>query len=326
MRAKEEATRNLCAVGAQQLAEKIAADQAKADQARMSAPGNIPRHWQGTSRPEDCAAALSLERNTASYYDACVAPGQQASKPPPVGRNVDVPGAPLSDLFPPTPTGGTTPPPPDPAFDPKVADPYRFGPRPPQAQLGQTCVPYFKNMLDNFRRNAALCLRDSNLLPSLTDMLSYDPSIESGPSVVDRFPQVTRNSVPELFAIFDPLDPRWTISGNVATPNCNLPMTVASQNDAYLECARVYLCGAKAASCGMQQAQRSGGNECLPISRTCLAANPVPQQMTANPSPRAYEPGTQPPPLPNQPRSNSTITGPSGPGGGTSGSGVRSAQ
>lgn len=39
----------------------------------------LPRHWQGTADPADCAAANSLERGTAAWYDTCVPVGPSKS-------------------------------------------------------------------------------------------------------------------------------------------------------------------------------------------------------------------------------------------------------
>ena len=206
----------------------------------------------------------------------------------------------------------------EPGFDKKSADPYRARPPEPAPDTTRSCVPYFQTILKNFERNAALCLRDTRLLRSLTDMVENSKEVQT-----DRY--VTRNSAPELFAYFDPLDPRWIMAGDKAYPNCNLPMTVASQSEAFMECARVYLCGAAAASCGLSRAETSGSNQCVPISQSCLAENPVPQQMTADPKAAPYKPKVQPAQAPSPPHRNSTITGPSGPGGTTSG-GVKSAQ
>lgn len=209
-----------------------------------------------------------------------------------------------------------------PAFDLATADPYRAAPPPPAPQAAQSCVGYFENMRANFKRNAALCLKDSVLLLSLTDM------VEKAESTTDeRLLRVNRNSAPELFAQFDPIDPRWNVSGDTAAPNCDLPLTVGTQREAFMECARVYLCGMRAATCGLNVAQEKASNDCVPISRACIAKNPVPQRMVATPSPPPYQPREQQiPPLPASPRNNSTITGPSGPGGGDTGGGVRSAQ
>ncbi len=160
------------------------------------------------------------------------------------------------------------------------------------------------------------------LLRSLTDMVEKDIS-----TVDEReLTRVTRNTVPSLFAYFDPLDPRWNVSGETASPNCELPLTVASQSEAFMECARVYLCGMRATACGLRLAKQKETNQCLPISQACIDANPVPQRMTENPTPRPYQEQLQPAPLPNPPHRNSTITGPSGPGGGSSSGDVRSAQ
>lgn len=284
--------------------------------ARPAAPQPQPVAQQAAPRPAPASTGgvPSAEQEAALAGDIVDQLGRV--------RSGQIPSQPMSGA-----SSGTTPPPPDPAFDPKVADPYR----PPETLPvdGQPCVSYFQNMRENFRRRAALCLRDTVLLESLTDAATGG-SVGTAPAGAANSPYgartVTRNTAPELFAHFDPLDPRWTISGDSATPNCDLPMTVASQRESFMECARVYMCGMRAASCGLQRARQTRTNQCVPISRQCLAENPVPQQMTADPAPPAYQPPPPGPPLPNPPHRESTITGPSGPGGGGTGGGVMSAQ
>jgi hypothetical protein len=233
------------------------------------------------------------------------------------GTIIDELGRIRSGQIPPQPMTGAANPLPDPNFNPRQADPHR----PPETLPvdGQPCVTYFQNMKENFKRRAALCLRDTRLLRSLTDMVESNTNT-SGTEYI------TRNTAPELFAYFDDMDPRWVKVGEHARmPNCSLPMTVAAQNEAFMECARVYMCGMRAASCGMERARQSDTNQCIPISRQCLAENPIPQQMTADPTPSYQQPPPSPQ-LPIPPHRNSTITGPSGPGGGSTSGGVMSAQ
>lgn len=211
----------------------------------------------------------------------------------------------------------------EPPFDPVKADPHRAAPPPPPPQAGQPCVNYFENMRANFKRNAAICLKDHELMRSLTDMVEKETSTVEANNPAP----LTRNSVPTLFAHFDPLDPRWTVAGDNASPNCGLPLTVTTQREAFVECARVYLCGMRAASCGLHLAKRRETNNCLPISQACIEKNPVPQRMAADPPPRPYQqPDYRSAPLPAPPENKSTITGPSGPGAGGTSGGVTSAQ
>jgi hypothetical protein len=82
----------------------------------------------------------------------------------------------------------------------------------------------------------------------------------------------------------------------------------------------------RAAACGLRLAKQKETNQCLPISKACIAKNPVPQRMAAEPTPPPYKQPEQPAPLPTPPHNTSTITGPSGPGDSGSGGGVRSAK
>ena len=174
--------------------------------------------------------------------------------------------------------------------------------------------------MENFKRSALTCLRDTRLMLSLTDMASSKDVDPGGDVYLDQ------DKAKELVGYIDPIDPRWQFAGGKVRPICTLPMTVAAQNESFSECARVYLCGLKAAACGLGQAQRSATDQCIPISRACLAENPIPQRMTEAPKPPQYRQPEQPAPLPSPPANRSTITGPSGRGGGGGSGTVRSAQ
>jgi hypothetical protein len=135
-------------------------------------------------------------------------------------------------------------------------------------------------------------------------------------------PSFTRASAPELFAILAADDPGWTITATRASPKCGVPLRVRAQNEAFSECARVYLCGAAAASCGLRRARQTNTSDCIPISQACLAEHPVPQMGEEGRSAgNAWEPRVSPSqPVTGAPANRSTISGPSGPGGGGSGS------
>jgi hypothetical protein len=183
-----------------------------------------------------------------------------------------------------------------------------------EPQGAGTCVPYFQQMRKLFRDNAAVCLKETRLLQSLTDMVGKTSS--SGD------PTFTRASAPELYAILKPSDPGWTISATHASPRCNEPLWVSGQDVAFSECARVYLCGAAAASCGLRRARQTKTNDCIPISQTCLAQHPVPQMAEEGAKPQStWEPRVTASPPARPPTRGSTITGRSGPGAGGGGSG-----
>ena len=180
---------------------------------------------------------------------------------------------------------------------------------PKEKQRSGSCVTYFQNMRKLFRDNAAVCLKETRLLQSLVDMVGKGQSASGDPTF-------TRASAPELFAVLDASDPGWTLTATRASPKCGVPLRVGAQNEAFSECARVYLCGAAAASCGLRRARETDTSDCIPISHACLARHPVPQLGEESPSTRnAWEPRiTVSPPEPRAPAHKSTITGPSSPG------------
>ena len=175
----------------------------------------------------------------------------------------------------------------------------------------QQCVDRYQQMLDQFKKNAGECAKNNRLMTQITDFANleyYAPGSPGAPTdVPGRIPSrlppgsaaasvdFTRNSPADFRAIL-PAQPdgRWRLDGNRIIFNCTQPIGPGAlpQNEAFLECARVYVCGAAAAQCGMNMAQSSGNRDCNQISRQCLAANPVPQgtviqQATAAPSPTA---------------------------------------
>lgn len=187
-----------------------------------------------------------------------------------------------------------------------------------------SCVSYFERMRDEMTRNAGICLKDDKLLASLTDMA--DEGNRENPESIGE-PNFTRASIPDFIGTFGP-DPRWTIAADDSvTPNCEVPLKVGAQDESYLECWRVYACGHQAAACGLEYARRTKTRQCASISALCLSQHPIPRMAEA---PAPENPGEAPEfpagDYPRQPNSQSTITGPSGSGGGDSGGTVRSAQ
>ena len=178
---------------------------------------------------------------------------------------------------------------------------------PKQAQRSGSCVAYFQNMRKLFRDNAAVCLKETRLLQSLVDTVGQSASGD---------PSFTRASAPELFAILDPSDPGWTLSATRASPKCGVPLRVDAQNDAFSECARVYLCGAAAASCGLNgrgrriQAIASRSHVPALLSTQCPSLANESGQIR-----NSWEPQiTVTPSGPRAPANRSTITGPSSTG------------
>lgn len=202
-------------------------------------------------------------------------------------------------------------------FDPRTFDSYRNDP-PELPQEGMLCRQYFLRMLDAFHQNAKLCIRDTRLLQSITEMVQKEIQ-----DITEDDRLVTRKTPPKLYAYFAENDPRWQNMGDYFEPRCEMPMTVSTQEESFKECARVYLCGARAAQCGLKRSRGTKTKDCRPISEACLAENPIPQYMRSDPSPPAYQPPNWQQPQPKgMPQSKSTITGPSGPGGGGGSGGV----
>jgi hypothetical protein len=173
----------------------------------------------------------------------------------------------------------------------------------------QQCVGYFEKMLQGMERDgvphAGTCAKRNKLMVSLTDLVSQEfyapgspgarrdiPGKRAGTVAVD--PNFTSWSKPDFEAYLPPWqDGRWWKDGSKIVFNCQMPIPAGSlqQAESFLECARVYSCGAAAAMCGRELARTTNTNDCASISRTCLAANPVPsgtvQSVAAAPPPSA---------------------------------------
>ncbi|CAN5922507.1 hypothetical protein BH11PSE3_BH11PSE3_28540 [soil metagenome] len=157
----------------------------------------------------------------------------------------------------------------------------------------QQCVGRYESMLKQMKEKAGECGKRNKLMASLTDMASLDfyapgspgaPRDVPGkrPGTIEVDPNFTANSKADFTAYLPPYpDGRWRYSGdsNRIVFNCTQPLdpNPMPQNEAFLECARVYVCGAAAAQCGLAVARQTGGSNCDQISASCLQVNPVPQ-------------------------------------------------
>jgi hypothetical protein len=188
----------------------------------------------------------------------------------------------------------------------------------------QQCVGYFEKMLQGMERDgvphAGTCAKRNKLMLSLTDMVSQEfyapgspgarkdiPGKRAGTVAVD--PNFASWSKPDFEAYLPPWqDGRWWKDGSKIVFNCQAPIPAGAlqQAESFLECARVYSCGAAAALCGLELARTTNTSDCASISRTCLAANPVPsgtvQGVAAAPPPSVPHagPGTSAPRTPPQ--------------------------
>jgi len=195
------------------------------------------------------------------------------------------------------------------------------------AAEAQQCVSYFEQMLQGMERDgvphAGTCAKRNKLMVSLTDMVNQEfyapgspgarkdiPGKQHGRVSVD--PNFKSWSKPDFEAYMPPWqDGRWWKDGSKIVFNCQMPIPAGAlqQAESFLECARVYSCGAAAAMCGRELARTTNTNDCASISRTCLAANPVPsgtvQGVAAGPPPSVPHagPGTSAPRTPPPPAS-----------------------
>lgn len=199
-------------------------------------------------------------------------------------------------------------------FAPRAPQASANNPFAPQPRAGQ-CVRYFTQMQDQMKQLAGTCAASTGMLTSIADLITSQ-GVKRSNGAID----LPRNTATEIFALLPLNDPRWSIRGGNAVPNCALPLKVTTQADAFTECTRVYWCGMKAASCGVDAAQTSTTANCPSISQQCLQTNPIPTGVEA-----LQPPGTldkTPPVRSDTPSANpfgsagSGISGPSSSSGG----------
>lgn len=144
--------------------------------------------------------------------------------------------------------------------------------------LAQPCVSDYERALALFKRNAGECAKNNKLMAAMTDAAAAPPS-HPGWSGVDTG-SFNRNSAHD-FQAYAPNRPdhRWRMEAGNLVFNCTVPLSpnAMPQNEAFLECARVYVCGAAAASCGIATARQTGSRDCKDITEQCMTSHPIPQ-------------------------------------------------
>jgi hypothetical protein len=171
----------------------------------------------------------------------------------------------------------------------------------------QQCVGYFQSMFEGMREQLGVCSKRNKLLVSFSDAASlefYAPGSPDAPGdkrgkvypggpPQSTDPTYTEASAPDFRVLLpDRPDGRWRLNGDKVVFNCNMPLSPnpMPQNESFLECARVYACGARAARCGLETARRTNTANCPAISQACLTTHPVPRGR-----PRPPKPAMRPP-------------------------------
>ncbi|HYD06911.1 MAG TPA: hypothetical protein VEC60_14350 [Reyranella sp.] len=187
----------------------------------------------------------------------------------------------------------------------------------------QQCVNDYERLLVTLRHQAGECAKHDKLMTALTDAAGFEKYGEGSPKAA-RPPgrpghvgidtgTFNRNSLHDFrFYLPNRADPRWWRDGDSIVFNCGTPLSPdpMPQNEAFLECARVYLCAAATTSCGIDTARRTGSRDCKGITRQCMASYPIPQgtmgpvvAAPAPPPPPGAGPGTSVPRTPPPPPS-----------------------
>jgi hypothetical protein len=197
----------------------------------------------------------------------------------------------------------------------------------------QQCVGYFDKMLQSLERDgvphAGTCAKRNKLMVSATQMVSQEFYAPGGPGArrdipgkragtVNVDPNFKSWSKADFEAYLPPWqDGRWWKDGSKIVFNCQMPIPAGAlqQAESFLECARVYSCGAAAAVCGRELARTTNTTDCASISHACLAVNPVPsgtvQSVAVAPPPSVPHagPGTSAPRTPPPPPPPSSLAG-----------------
>ncbi|MCA0303603.1 MAG: hypothetical protein LCH95_14460 [Proteobacteria bacterium] len=174
----------------------------------------------------------------------------------------------------------------------------------------QQCVPYFQEMKSRLQRAGTPhyleCARRNNLMLSIGgDMVDLPTYAPGSPGAPTNIPGIARQSLASLEAdmadwkqygviVSNRPDPRWTVSGSRITFNCSAPLATGqlTQSEAFVECARLYMCATATIDCALDLAGQ-GGSNCPAMSGACLARNPIPAA-TAPPAGQAGRGATGP--------------------------------
>jgi hypothetical protein len=166
----------------------------------------------------------------------------------------------------------------------------------------QQCINDYERALQALKKNAGECAKHNKLMTALTDAAGV-PDRQPGWSGIDT--GNFRRDSPHDFQAIVPAAPdyRWRFDGGKVLFNCTVPLSPRAmpQNEAFLECARVYACASAAAACGIATARATGSKDCKGITEQCMASHPIPQGTmgpvvaSAAPAAPAAGPGTSAP-------------------------------
>lgn len=154
----------------------------------------------------------------------------------------------------------------------------------------QQCVNDYERALKALRANAGECAKHNKLMTALTDAAGFESYGQGSPGAakVQGPPgwagidtgTFNRDSKRD-FEVYEPKtgDPRWRFEGGKVLFNCTVPLSPRAmpQNEAFLECARVYACASTTAACGINTARTTGSKDCKGITEQCMAQHPIPQ-------------------------------------------------
>lgn len=182
----------------------------------------------------------------------------------------------------------------------------------------QQCVSDYERTLEALKRPTGECAKNNKLMTALTDSMGqlpyYAPGSPNAAQVEGRpgylgidTGKFNRNSAHD-FRVYLPKQPdgRWRMDGERVIFNCTTPLSPdpMPQNEAFLECARVYACAAATAACGIDTARRTNSRDCRGITDSCMAANPIPSgtmaPVAAGPGGPTLGAGQQPAAGPNR--------------------------
>lgn len=166
--------------------------------------------------------------------------------------------------------------------------------------FAQPCVADYERTLSLLKQNAGECAKNNKLMTALTDAAAA-PS-HPGWTGIDTG-SFRRDSAHD-FRVILPSKPdyRWRRDGDTVAFNCTVPLSPnpMPQNEAFLECARVYFCASATASCGITTARQTGSRDCKGITERCMASHPIPQGTMGPVLAAPLPPRTPPTPPPAQ--------------------------
>ena len=151
----------------------------------------------------------------------------------------------------------------------------------------QQCVAQFQQNAAQYYAHLGTCAQRHRLMESVVelDMLKQQIEQKNAHEWTTTYwrekggadPKFKWDSKPDYkVKLPDDAQGRWKSDSTGISFNCALPPSVKAQDEAFLECARVYSCALQATSCAVAEAHRTKATDCTSVANQCLQRHRIP--------------------------------------------------